>query len=135
MKRNLLLVATLLFAFILTTGCGCNKKSEKASKKVKANTNENVVKDQELEVFKFTNTSLVYEDSTSILTTVVTNTSDKTEYLKEFKIIVKDNNGGEIVTLTGFVGDNIEAKGSTVITSSYGQDLTKAASIEYEIVR
>ncbi len=136
MKKVLLVVISALMLTGLTTGCGCSKKeTKKEENKVKVNTNEDVIKDQQLEVFTFTNTSLIYEDSTSILTTVVTNTSDKTEFLKEFKINVKDKDGNIIVTLTGFVGDNIEAKSSTVITSSYGEDLTKAASIDYEVVR
>lgn len=135
MKKILCLIFSAFLLLSITTGCGCSKKNIKKDKKIKVNTNEDVIKDQQLEVFTFTNTSLVYEDSTSILTTVVTNTSEKTEYLKEFKINVKDKDGNVIVVLTGFVGDNIEAKSSMVITSSYGEDLTKAASIDYEVVR
>lgn len=133
MKKEFILILTLVLSLGLITGCGCNKKEEK--KEVKMNTNQDVIKDQELEVFTFTNTSLVYEDETSILITKVTNTSNETQYLKEFKIHVKDIAGNEIVELTGFVGDNIEANSSTTISSSYSEDLTKAAKIEYEIIR
>ena len=133
MKKEFVLILTLVLSLGLITGCGCNKKEEK--KEVKMNTNQDVIKDQELEVFTFTNTSLVYEDETSILITKVTNTSNETQYLKEFKIHVKDIAGNEIVELTGFVGDNIEANSSTTISSSYSEDLTKAAKIEYEIIR
>ena len=132
MKKEFVLILTLVLSLGLITGCGCNKKEEK---EVKINTNQDVIKDQELEVFTFTNTSLVYEDETSILITKVTNTSNETQYLKEFKIHVKDIAGNEIVELTGFVGDNIEANSSTTISSSYSEDLTKAAKIEYEIIR
>lgn len=133
MKKELILFCVLVLSLGLITGCGCNKKEEK--KEVKMNTNEGVVRDQELEVFTFTNTSLVYEDGTSTLITKVTNTSNQTEYLKEFKIHVKDTSGNEIVELTGFVGDNIAGNSSTTISSSYSEDLTKAAKIEYEIIR
>jgi len=78
---------------------------------------------------------LIYEKSTSILQTTVTNTSNTTQYLKDFNIIVKDESGNEIVTLTGFIGDSIDAGESKLIVSSYGEDLTNAASIEYEIIR
>ena len=136
MKKTLIVALSSLLLLFLATGCGCTKKEEKKdNNKVKVNTNNDVIKDQKLEVFTFTNTSLIYEDSTSILTTVVTNNSDKTEYLKEFTINVRDKDGNIIIQLPGYVGDNIEAKSSTVITSSYGDDLTKAASIDYEIVR
>lgn len=126
-----------LLSLSLLTGCGCNKKDKKADKEeIKTNTNQEVIKDQELESFKFTNTSLVYQDGNSVLETLVTNTSDEKQYLEEFKIIVKDANGNEIVTMTGFIGDSIDAKASKVITSTYGDDLsTKAASISYEIVK
>lgn len=134
MKKILALVLAFSLFFGLATGCGCNKKEDK-KEEVKINTNEGVIKDQELEVFTFTNTSLVYEDNTSILITKVTNTSDQTEYLKEFKIHVKDAAGNEIVELTGFVGDNIGANSSTTISSSYSEDLTKATTIEYEVIR
>lgn len=132
MKKEFILILTLVLSLGLITGCGCNKKEEK---EVKINTNQDVIKDQELEVFTFTNTSLVYEDETSILITKVTNTSNETQYLKEFKIHVKDIAGNEIVELTGFVGDNIAGNSSTTISSSYSEDLTKAAKIEYEIIR
>ena len=129
---KLLLVTSLLLSF--QVGCS-NKKTNKKEEKVKVNTNEKVTKDQEVEVFKFTNTSLVYEDNTSLLTTVVTNTSDEKQYLEQFKIHVKDSEGNDIVTLPGFSGDNIDAKESKTITTSYGQDLTGASSIEYEIIK
>ena len=131
---NILIITSMIV--LLTTACGNNKKEEiKKDSKVKVNTNENITKDQSLDVFSFTNTSLVYENQTSILTTKVTNKSNKTEYLKEFKIIVKDENGNTIITLPGYVGDNIEAKSSVMITSSCGEDLSKAISIDYETVR
>ena len=59
--------------------------------------------------------------------------------------LVKDNNhrtkglindkGEEIITMTGFVGESIAAQESTTILSSYGDDLSAAASIEYTIKR
>ena len=101
----------------------------------KANTNTEVVKDQQLENFTFKSTSLVYEEQTSTLQTVVTNTGSKVEMLSEFLIHVKDAEGNEIVTLTGFIGDSLKPGESRTITSSYGDDLTTAASISYEVVR
>jgi hypothetical protein len=48
---------------------------------------------------------------------------------------VKDEKGNDVVVLTGYVGDNISPKSSTLISTSCADDLTKAYSIEYEIVR
>lgn len=116
----------------LFTGCG--KKAE-PEENIKSNTNENVVKDQKLEVFEFTNTSLIYEEGTSKLETTVTNTSEEIVYLSEFKIHVKDENESEIIELVGFVGEQLQPKESRVITSYSVEDLTNASSISYEIVR
>lgn len=134
MKKIILITLSTLMLLAFATGCGCSNKNDKQDK-IKSNTNEDVVKDQTLDVFSFTNTSLVYEKNTSVLTTVVTNNSNEKQMLKKFNIIVKDAEGNVIVTLPGYVGSYIDAKASTVITSSYAQDLTRAAKIEYEIVK
>ena len=125
-----------IFAISLVTGCGCEKKEEsQAKEEAKVNTNEGVVKDQVVESFKMENTSLVYENGTTLLETTVTNTSDKTEYLKEFEIKVMDKDGNEITTLIGFVGASIEAGETKVINSYSGQDLSHAYSISYTVKR
>ena len=134
MKKIILITLSTLMLLAFATGCGCSNKNDKQDK-IKSNTNEDVVKDQTLDVFSFTNTSLVYEKNTSVLTTVVTNNSNEKQMLKKFNIIVKDTEGNVIVTLPGYVGSYIDAKASTVITSSYASDLTHAAKIEYEIVK
>lgn len=140
MNKMFKVFAICAISFLVVTGCSCQKKTDKdndnkTNEDIKANTNDEVIKDQEIDVFSFTKTSLIYENGTSTLETTVTNNSDETQYLKEFKIIVKDSEGNEIVTMTGFIGDSIEAKASRVIDSTYGEDLTNAASIEYEVVK
>ena len=125
-----------IFAISLITGCGCSKKEEAPSNDdVKVNTNEGVIKDQTVDVFKMENTSLVYDKGTTLLETTVTNTSNTTQYLKEFEIKVLDANGKEMTTLTGFVGSSIEAGETKVINSYCGEDLSAATSITYTIVK
>ena len=133
MKKILNISMTMLVGMFLLTGCQNNKDVKPIE--TKANTNTEVVKDQQLENFTFKSTSLVYEEQTSTLQTVVTNTGSKVEMLSEFLIHVKDAEGNEIVTLTGFIGDSLKPGESRTITSSYGDDLTTAASISYEVVR
>lgn len=140
MKKALVVFGMTILAFGLLTGCGCQKKEDNKNKntkneEIKTNTNEDVIKDQTVDVFKFEKTSLIYENGNSKLQTTVTNTSSEKQYLAEFLIHVKDENGNEIVTMTGFVGDSIDANASKIIDSTYGDDLTKAASIEYEVVK
>ena len=140
MKKMLVVFGMTILTFGLLTGCGCQKKEDNKNKdtkneEIKTNTNEDVIKDQTVDVFKFEKTSLIYENGNSKLQTTVTNTSSEKQYLAEFLIHVKDENGNEIVTMTGFVGDSIDANASKIIDSTYGDDLTKAASIEYEVVK
>lgn len=138
MKKLIGIIMLTILTIGVTTGCGCEKKNKKKETKedeVKVNTNKDVIKDQNLEVFTFTNTSLIYENGRTTLETLVTNTSDNTETLSEFHILVKDKEGKEMITLVGFVGDQLKGKEQRLITSYTNEDLTKASSIEYSIVR
>ncbi len=130
--KKIAVILIVLFSTMLLTGCG--KKTD-ITDGIKSNTNEDVIKDQKVEVFEFTNTSLVYEEGRSKLEVTVTNTSEEIAYLSEFKIHVKDENENEIIELIGFVGEQIEPKESRLITSYSIQDLTNASSISYEIVK
>ena len=91
MKKIMTLSVSLLLVLGLVTGCGCNKK-EKENKKeeVKVNTNKEVVKDQEVDGIKMTNTSLVTTNGISKLVTNVTNNSESDYKLEEYIIIIKD---------------------------------------------
>lgn len=100
----------------------------------KTNNNENVLKDQEVDKFKFTNTSLNYIEGNSVLRVSVTNITNEDVTLQEFKIHVYDKDKNELVTLTGFVGDKILAEETKFIECSYADDLTNAEFIEYEII-
>ena len=125
-------------AISLLTGCDTkekNKNKGKEEEKVVSNTNTEVIKDQNLGVFEFKNTSLIYENGQSVLEVEVTNTSAVDQQIVEFNIIVKNENDEHIITLIGFVGDTIKAGESKVITSSCGIDLSNAHSISYELVK
>ena len=134
MKKITLMTLIALTTVTLVTGCGKDKEEDK-EKLPQANTNEDVIKDQTVESFSFENTSLVYHEGTTTLETVVTNTMDTDQTLQEFQIIVKDKDDNVMITLVGFVGSTIKAGESKVISSNCGEDLTKAASIEYVVVR
>lgn len=132
MKKIFKLFVVCLSVIVLVTGCG-NKKEEKEESIV--NTNEHVIKDQTVDNFKFENTSLLYENESSVFETTITNISDEDAKIQEIEIIVKDRKGNEIVTLYGFVGSVILAKDSKVITSYCREDLREAYSINYKIVK
>ena len=137
MKKVMKISLIAMVSMLLLTGCGCKKKEKEEEQKeeIKVNTNEEVVKDQTVDIFSFTNTSLVFVNGQSELETTVENTSKKDAILKKFLIHVYDNDNKEIVTLTGKFGGTIKAGEKKVVNSYYASDLTKAKKITYELVK
>ncbi len=133
MKKTIKVLLIGIFTISLLTGCGCSKKEEKPQDDIKTNTNEDVIKDQIVDGITMTNTSMITTNKTTKLTTSVTNNTDKDYRLDEYMIIVKDEEGKEIVRIPGYVGDTIKAGETRTISSSVDIDLSKAASIEYEV--
>ena len=141
MKKILLILICMLT--LISVGCGCNKKEEKKveekTKKTKeeaiVNYEKDVAKDQEMEAFKMTNTSLTYENWMSKLRTEATNTSNETQFLKSFDIIVKDKYGQLMITMIGYIGEEVPAGETRIVTSYADIDISNAASIEYKINR
>lgn len=121
---------TLLSLFLLT---GCDKKEEIVVDTTKSNTNEGVIKDQEIDGLTFTKTSLIIKESGSVLVTTVTNTTTETKTVKTFTITVKDSDGNVMVTMDGYIGGEIKQAETKTIESTTEMDLTNASSIEYTI--
>lgn len=142
MKKNILIVLICVMTFV-SVGCGCNKKDQKKetekNKKTKEETvvnyEKDIVKDQQIEVFKMENTSLTYEKGMSKLRTEATNTSNETQFLKSFDIIIKDKYGRLMTTLIGYIGEEIPAGETRIVTSYVDIDISEAGSIEYKINR
>ena len=134
MKKIIYIIAIILLLNIT----GCKKQAKQDIKEEKNETktyiNENVIKNQEVEEFTFTKTSFKYENNTTTLVTLVTNTSNEPKEV-EFKIHVKDSQGKDIIVLPGYVEGKIDGKSSKIISTSYGEDITRASSIEYEIIK
>mgnify|MGYP004694927201 FL=1 len=130
----------LLVCLTLVTGCGKDKSKNEDKKDdnkttVEVNNNEEVTKDQNIEGIEITNTSLVYEDGISYLKATVTNNTGSDYELNEYKINVKDSDGNIIVTMPGYVGSVLKNGESKTINTTIGEDLSKAYSIEYEVVK
>jgi len=123
------LIGMTLFA----TGCGCQKDETTKEPEIIVNEEQEVIKDQEFEGLKMTNTSLVTAEGNSKLVTQVTNNTGSDYYLNEFKIIVKDEKGEVIATLPGYVGEVIPNGETRIIDSNTDKDLSKAKSIEYSV--
>jgi hypothetical protein len=136
MKKTFLTGLALLLTVSIATGCGCKKKektTEDTSKET-YNTNEGVIKDQEVEGLKLTNTSLVSTENSATLVTSVSNPTNEDKEVRIFYIHVKDKNGDEIVTLQGYVGGVVPAGQTREITSNVDRNLDNAYKVEYELV-
>ena len=132
MKKALKIILISLMGLSLLTGCG---KKEEQEPPIKVNTNENVIKDQEVEGLRMTNTSLVYENGTTTLVTEVTNNTKEDYPVKRIKITVKDKEGNIITTLIGTIADTIKPGESRIIDSDTPIDLSEAESIEYSVIK
>lgn len=133
--KKILLITLIAYISLFNIGCGCSKKESKKKEEtiVKNNQSKNVVKNQQVGVFKMENTSLTYDGNLSTLITFVTNTSNETQVLDSFNITVKDKKGNEMIVLMGFVNGELKAGETKTITSSTDMNLLKAKSIEYSI--
>jgi len=135
MKNKRILVAFILIVMITITGCKKSSNENNGNYTINPNTNQGVVEDKELDVFTFTNTSLIWNGNSTDLETLITNKSDNDTYLKGFNIYVTDENGDKIATLYGYVGSTIPAHTSRIMSTGHYMDLSKAAKVEYEIIR
>ena len=140
MKKIINITLMLLVCITLVTGCGKDKtknddKKDDNKTTVEVNNNEEVTKDQNIEGITITNTSLVYEDGISYLKATVTNNTGSDYKLNEYRINVKDNDGNIIVTMPGYVGSVLKNGESKTINTMISEDLSKAYSIEYEVVK
>ena len=134
-KKNLLLLLIVSASFIslLTSGCENNVKEDTDTEQPNAVGNEGAIGDKEVDVFKLTKTSLVYENGSSTLVTNVYNTSNEVQYIKSFNIVIKDDKGNIMATLLGYIGEEIPGGDTRQITSSIDIDLSKTTSIEYTV--
>ena len=140
MKKIINITIMLLVCLTLVTGCGKDKttnddKKEDNMPTIEVNDNQEVIKDQNIDGIEITNTSLVYEDGISYLKATVTNNTGSDYELNEYKINVKDSDGNIRVTMPGYVGSILKNGESKNINTMISEDLSKAYSIEYEVVK
>lgn len=135
-KKVIIIIATVILVLIvgaLIVVANNKGKETKSEDKFIVNTEKDVIKDQDFDGLKFTNTSLIYENGISNLETTVENNTGSDYNLIEFSIIVKDKNDEVITTLPGYVGEVIKNGEIKKINSSIDMDLSKAKKIEYSV--
>lgn len=128
----------IMVLFICTIAlCGCDKEDEKVNKKedngVNVNTKEDIIKDQTVGEFEFTNTSMIEENGITTLTTSIKNNSNETKKVPIFTIVIKDRSGSVIEEMLGYVGGELKAGEVKQVTTSITSKLSDAYSIEYKI--
>ncbi|MBE6160450.1 MAG: hypothetical protein E7157_05345 [Lactobacillales bacterium] len=132
MKKVIMTSISMLLVLGLVTGCGCNKKEEK--KETNTNTSngtQTVVDDQIYEGLEFVN---VGATNGIVKTTVINNTGVVYEGSK-FSMKIMDEKGNVLKEATDEVKGPMETGTTKTIETKVGIDLSKAASIEYSIVK
>ena len=132
-KSKIIIIIFIIVVVVLGGYFIVRNVSSHKEDKVQTNTNENVIKDQEVGGFHFSNTALIYEDGKSKLTTSIKNITENDAMLQSFDIIVHDKNGEEITTLLGYVGNTIKPGETIAISSEVNMNLMDAYSIQYVV--
>lgn len=141
MKRIISILSILLICIMLLTGCNKNNGNEKDNNvkndkpTVEVNINENVVKNQNIDGIEILNTSLIYENGISYLKATVVNNTGSDYELSEYRIYIKDVEGNIIAIMPGNIGGVIRSGEAKPINAMISEDLSKAYSIEYEVVK
>ncbi len=136
MKKRIIIIVlaiVLIIGTLIVVAKINGKNTTEKEDKVIINNEKDVIKDQEIDGLKLTNTSLIYENGISKLETTVENNTGSDYNLVEFSIIVKDENDKEIIVLPGYVGETIKNGEIKKINSSTDMDLSKAKKIEYSV--
>lgn len=125
----------ILLSIIILTGCGVEKtdKQEKDKSGSRANTHTEVLKDQTVDGFSITKSSLIYEKGTSTFTANMTNNSDVEQNILSVTIYMKDKKGNTVVELTGYIGEVISSTEMRVITAHTDADLSDIITIAYKV--
>ena len=137
MRKKIICSSLILMLGVLTL-TGCDNKTNTTTKntktsQVQVNTQKDVVKDQEVDGIKMTNTSMTTKDGVTTFQTTVTNNTGSDYKLNEYQILVKDKDGNVIKTLPGYIGSTIKNGESKTLKSKSNADLTGAVSIEYKV--
>ena len=98
-----------------------------------ASPSESYLADQTVSNLEFKNATLNYANNVSTYEVDVTNTTSSKYTLKTITIKFLDADSNEIETLTGYVGDFIDANDSKVLTASVDKEIKDVASITYTV--
>lgn len=122
----IIIVAIIALVCVLTFSGNGKTEVVKGDDSVKKVTAEGVVKDETYKGLKFTNVQLAEDGENYTLTMEVTNTNSETSKITRVFIPLKDKDGKTIISLLGYIGDDLKPNETRTITASTGLDLSKA---------
>lgn len=127
MKKVVNIILMIIIPLIIVTGCGCERKKEE----IKKEEEKTVIKNQIYEGLEFVNAGI---ENNEITTIVINNTGVLYEGSK-FKIKIMDENGNVIIEEIDEVKEEMKTGTTKEIKTKTKADLSKAASIEYSVVK
>lgn len=140
MKKILMVIISLLNLFILT-GCGCSKKNINDNEDItnlEIVKNEQLLKEETLDVFKIKNTEIIYDDDMTRFTSSITNLTNEVQNLSWLKVYITYVDLNDIERNTEIlisVGDSLQPNETISTTTKVGADLRNTRSVSYEVIK
>lgn len=97
-----------------------------------ADPNTGYLRNQVVDGLSFENANLVYEGGITTFTAEVYNENGVEYALKNISIKLTDGDGN-VVTLVGYIGENLEINEGKIITASIDDDLSDSTNLQYVI--
>lgn len=137
MKKIFLISITML---LVLTGCGNNEEQTKdnnvdTSNVITQNSNDNVIKRQEVNGIIFDNVVLKTNNNMSFFNVNVTNNNSVSIDIKYIKVTAYDNSSKQLFEFNNYIGDSINPNQTLKLSSNIEGDLTNIYSIKYEIIQ
>ena len=132
MKKKIIALSMIALLFV-SVGCGCGKKEKTTEKpKVKANTSEDIVKNQVVDDMNISNVMMLIENGQTTFTCEVENKTQKDLTAKYIVVHVNDEKGNEIVVLPHGI-EGVKAGEVKSVSISTDADLSAAKAVTYEL--
>lgn len=129
----------VLISLLIFTGCGCRKKQDNNENNT-PKVNEEILKEKQVKELKIKNISMELTDNntTTVFTIELENTSEKDVYIKIFNIYFKDKEGKNILNDSEYIqteyDSSIKAGETQSLSLVINQNLENTYSVDYELV-
>lgn len=134
MKKGFII--TLMFSILFFSGCSCslknNVKDDATDDNIIKITDEEVVGEQNIEGIVLKNETFQVQDGITTIVTKVTNTTDSDFMLKNYQMLIADENG-QFTILDSEINENISPKDEKYYTTTMEIDLSSSSKVNYSI--